>query len=374
MSGQSEIEIIGNFTDLKALAVANLLGKTFYMSMLKHKDDLVKESNIEGILRPFETLYMVIHAKKEKGEKYTYKDDKVTKDPFTGGVTVEKDIEQPVKKFANITSEVKNGLIFILNQYIKECHDYYKSSKNKFPEKTQVLAKICEFSEKQSPNAIAPIIIKSSDVIDIEKLVEGSYNQCLKNLTDKVRKYFKDNVDDAPDEQLNSIVNAYIRFMKIIAIMMTDCLFEKRQALSGFFFFGMLRQINSIMKQHKCRIEEETFDNMRRFIEANKPKGKGKKEDEENEEEDIEEKPKKKSSPKGKTTKAKTTKTKSTPEVEKKSGTGRGRPKGKTPTKSKESAKPDSEEEIDNEEEINNAFEEIEENEGVDWKDAVVDD
>jgi len=186
--------------------------------------------------------------------------------------STEKNVDLPMKKFANITGEVKNGLAFLLNKFIKECQSCYIDNKRSLLGEDQVLNQICTYATSQVSLPIAPVIIRSAEILDIEALVEGNYANCLKQLAEKIRPLFKDKEDKSPEKQLGTIVDAFIKFMKIVAIYMTDILYEKRQAVNGVFLFGILRQINSQLRQHDCKIEDELFDNLREYIEVNKPK------------------------------------------------------------------------------------------------------
>lgn len=346
-------EIIGDFKTISSNAMKNILGRSMYLTILKHKDNLNEESNKDiDQFYMYETLHMALNPKKKEETKYTYKGDKTTIDRKTKEKKVEKNVDLPMKKFANITGEVKNGLTFLLNKYINECYLCYIDGKRTFPDESQVLSHICNYSESQCSQPIAPIIIKSVDVLDVEELVEGNYANCLKQLVEKLRAYFKDKEDKVPEKQLGTLVDAFIKFMKIIAIYMTDILFEKRQAVNGVFLFGILRQLNSSLKQHGVRMDSELFDNLREYIEINKPKkestGKGKKkksddEDEDNDEENEEEEEE---------------------EVEKKPKKGRGRPKS-TKKKETSSKKHDS----DNEDEALDVDDEVDKLDDDDWND-----
>lgn len=288
-------ELIGDFKVLIANPIKMLLGKSLYLTILKHKDNLCEESNRD--VDPFymyETLQMALNPRKKDEVKYTYRGDRTTVDKKTKITKVEKDIDIPMKKFANITGEVKTGLAFLLNKYINECYSCYVDNKKSFVDESQVLTQVCNYAELKCTLPIAPTIIRCTEALDIESLVEGNYANCLKLLLEKLRTYFKGKEDKVPEKQLGTLVDAFIKFMKIIAIYMTDLLYEKRQAVNGVFFYGILRQINSAMRQHGCHIDEELLDNLKEYIDANKPKKettdkKGKKEKNEEEEDEEEE-------------------------------------------------------------------------------------
>jgi hypothetical protein len=61
-------------------------------------------------------------------------------------------------------------------------------------------------------------------------------------------------------------------------------LYEKRQAVNAMFLYGILRQINSQVRQFNCEIDEEIFDHLKEYIDVQKPatenkKGKKKEQD-----------------------------------------------------------------------------------------------
>lgn len=296
-------EILGDFKTITAPGIVNLLGKSFYQTILKQKDNLLEDANFdvnnpkENRFHMYETLHMALNPKKKDDkDRYTYVGDKTTTDKKTKKKKTEKDVVQPVKKFANITGEVKNGLVFILNKYIKECHECYLDNKKTFLDESNVLTQICNYAESHMPMPITPVIVKSADVLDIELLIEGNYANCLKQLVEKLRTYFKDKEEKVPEKQLGTIVDAFIKFMKILAVFMTGILYEKRQAVNGVFLFGILRMMNNLLVPHNCKIEDELFDNLKEYIDAKKPKKdedkdkpKKKKGDEDEDEDEAEE-------------------------------------------------------------------------------------
>lgn len=264
-------DVIGDYKNILTNPVKNLLGKSFYFTMLKHKDNLNNEVAVDNDpLHMFETLHMALNPKKKGEAKYTYRGTKVTVDKTTKAKKVEEDVEMGIKKFANITGDVKNGLTFILNKYIHECITFHNSRSVKDDNIT--LQNLCTYVDNNISLPISSVICKIITLYDVEKIVDGNYANCSKQLVEKIRVYFKNDEDQAPEKSLGVLVDAYVKFMKVIAIAMTDTLFERRQAVSKTLFMGILRHFNSLSKQFGVKMEAEFLDNLKEFIEVNKPK------------------------------------------------------------------------------------------------------
>jgi hypothetical protein len=289
-------ETVGNFTTLNTPGMKKCITTHFYHSIVKRKDDLTAASNKDDDPHYMcATLHMELNPKKKDDpEKYTYIGDKTT---GTGDKKVVLKKQQlPMKKFANITGDVKSGLMFLTNKFVKECHACYVAKKNTFVDEAHVLEQICEYSENELSMPISSVIVKSSNIFDIEGLIEGNYANCFQKMVEKLRGYFKNAQDKVPEKQLTTIVDAFIKFTKIIAVLMTDILYEKRQAVNTTFFIGILRQINTLLHQNNCHLDDELFDTMKEYIEAHRPpkkesngKSKGKKKNSEEGEDDEEE-------------------------------------------------------------------------------------
>src|ERR1700678_1324087 len=259
------IDIIGNLSTINTQAIKALLGKSFYYTMLKHKDNLLSDScKDSNPFEMYETLSMVIKPKIKDEPKYTYIGTKITVDKNNSKIKkIEHGVEIPMKKFSNITGEVKLALSFMLNKYIFECHSYFLDNRNTFITSNNILDKICEYSESHISLPIAPAMIKLSTIIDVEKSVQDSYCNLSTKLQENSKVLFKDSNDEYPKKQLELVVEVYVKFIKIIAIFMTSLLYEKRQAVSGLFLYGILRQINMILKQTNSKIDEELLERMK---------------------------------------------------------------------------------------------------------------
>jgi hypothetical protein len=283
--------IIGNFKNLQSSGTRNVLAKFVYLTVLKVKDDIVDNANLDD--NPFymyETLAQALAGKgtKENPIKNTYKGDKKTTDKKTKKTTVQKNVDIPVKKFVTVTGEASRGLTFLLNMYIKECKDYYDSNKHSFGPDDKLLTKIVEYAESQT-GTIAGAIIRASDAMDANNIVESNFADIKSYLTSKTNAYFKTSENATQDTKIEIVVSAFIRFLKILSIMMGGILYDKRVAVNKPFLNGMIRQLNSFLHMHGTCIEPEVLANMSEYIEATKPAKSEKKEKKEKSDEDGDE-------------------------------------------------------------------------------------
>lgn len=267
--------IIGDYKVIAGNPVKTLLGKSLYLTVLKHFDSLLDSlEQEEDKFYMYERLSHAVAAdKKSDGtkEKPTYKGVKKVKKTVDGTeIVVEEEGNLALKKFANLTADVKTGLLFLLHKYVHECYTCYVDNKLSFANELEVLKQVSAYSKSHLSMPIAPFIIKISEVIDVESIVEGNFANILKQLCDKLRGLFKNEEDRSPEKQIGVLVDAYIRFLKIIALFTTDFLFESRQAVNEKFLFGILRQFNTIMKQYHTGIDEEFFATMKDYINVNK--------------------------------------------------------------------------------------------------------
>lgn len=270
------VDLIGNGYGINATTIKHI-GTSFQMTITYLKDGLLEEQEIDDMskshFRMYETLTMALHPKKKDApDRYTYIGDRTRTEKGNKDKKIhEKGVAIPVKKFANITSELKNALGFLLAKYIKECHDCYHDNGNTFQDESQVLSQIEAYAVSNCSLPIAPFIIRLYDFYDVDKIVEGSFNSLQQTLTTGFRFFFKDSKEVVPEKQLANIVAAYIRFMKTIAVMMTGILFEKRQATSGLFFYGILRQLNYLMKPTNYSIDNELIEYLKNYVDGLKP-------------------------------------------------------------------------------------------------------
>lgn len=273
--------IIGDYKGLAGNPIKTLLGKSLYLTILKYFDHL-----IEGLEQDEDTFYMyerlaaVIGSERKartKGEtkpaKPTFRKTKKSKvlDEETGKyVIVESEVNSALMKFANISVDVKNGLLFMLLKYVHECRQCYINGGNSFKSEDEVLNQVVEFSNTTIANPIAPAIIKIPVRYDIDHVIDGNYANILQTLCEKLRPIFKNEEDRAPEKQLNRIVDAFVKYMKIIAVRTTASLFENRQAVNEKFMFALLRNFNLDARMFKipdCILTEEFIFTMKEYIE-----------------------------------------------------------------------------------------------------------
>ena len=245
--------------------------KSFYLLMIKYLESLINESPDPSKFVIYENYQQasVVKKKDVSIEKPIYTRTITVVDKETGEETEETETG-PVKKFANITADVTTALCFLFNKYIKECYDYFIENRHSFGEESKLLDNICEYSNTYSQMPIAPVIIQSSNILNIETLLEGDYGSGSKSLADKIRVFFKDEHDRNYEIHLSAIVHAFIKFEKVIGILMINMLYERRQAINISFLFGVLRLINVFLKDEKCEIDNEIFDTILKFIESAK--------------------------------------------------------------------------------------------------------
>lgn len=366
-------ELIGVFE--KALQPGHIkkLVKAFSLFIVKRKDTLVDNCNFlegENPFHIYETLEMAMATRKKDDKKPFYIGKKITVDKNTKKKTEYENVEITMKKFASITSEVKNGLLFILFKYMKECHDCYLKNGKTFGPEDQILTQITTFAETSCISPITPVITQIIDIIDIEKIIDGAYQDLHKELSQPLRTYFKGSEEKVPDKQLNVIIDAYIKFIKIIAVLMTDILFEKRYAINKTLLCSILRQMNTMLVGHNCEIDSDLMTYIKEYIDKHKPekKTKSKKDSESGDEiiEDSESDEEKKT--KKKTTKKTTKKTKKVepepePESDEESGidTEDEKPKAKSKAKPKSGQKSDKKSKSSKESKTESKFEQNDE-------------
>lgn len=340
-------DILSEFKELESTSVKNLLGKLLYFIVLKHREDLLSVSDIDCEQRKekgIESLYQALNPKDENNKKHTYKGEKKIKDSVTGVEKVIKDADLNYKKFISIITEVKASLSFMLIKYISECKQCYMNER-KFNDETTILEQICRYSEKNITMPLAPCIFKLNDVFNSENLIKGSYGEVYTNLNNKIKTYFKNKDDSYPERQLGVIIDAYIKFVKTIAILSTSMIYEKKSGINSQFFFGIIRQINAMLKANGSEIDEEFIINLKAYANANKVAKKKSTKDENNQSESDNEDGETKKKPKAK--KATKSEKSGKKETTKKTN-GKGKKSGKKETKSPKKEQVSDEDEDDN--------------------------
>jgi hypothetical protein len=264
-------DIIGKFNNINGNGnIIKHIWITMYNTIVFHKDELHKEGVKETVdLKMFET-YQQYHTPKEKGSKYTYFGKKITKDKTTNK-RVEIECDQPVKKFANITVEVKYAFMFLLNRYIYECNKCFVESKCKLKSPDKVLDQVDEYARKNILLPITPFLIKVYEMYKIEHLLEPSWKNHCEEFNKKISGYFKDRDDVCPKDSVNKLVEVFVKFIKVISLMICDILYAGRKAVNGPLFYGCLGTLNTMCNTQDYPIESEMISNMIEYVENNKP-------------------------------------------------------------------------------------------------------
>lgn len=279
-------DIIGNYS--YGTVVKNGLGKIAYMNILKKIEIHLANSITEKPeFKQFETLAMVKETNKEKKEQMRkYIGDKEVEEkvemdeesvnPETGEIeinkvtvtqkVIKKNQELVVKKCANVTFEYKTGLMFLLLKYIHECVECYTENNYAFHDSDQVLEQILKFSQSHIANPIVPAIIRASEIFKVELTNPEDFDGIIDTLVGKSKLYFKNKNEISPTKQINVIIEAFVRFLKVLSIYAADLIYEKKQAVNLCLLFGMLRITNTHIAQYDCSFTEELFEFMKNYI------------------------------------------------------------------------------------------------------------
>lgn len=282
-------EVLGNFKNIQGNTTKNTLGRSVYLNIVHTKDAWLDNTNLDN--NPFSTYETIVMAttpkKKDEKNPFTYKGTKITKDPKTNKPVKLENQDLPMKKIVSVTTEAKNGLTILLNMYVRECYEFYKDNKDKFPQDDRVLSKLTEYAEtKATEHTVVPAIIRTVDLMDIDKSIETDFAKVRAHLIDKVTPYFKDAEGKTPDTKITIIIDAFVRFLKIVSALMADLIIEKRLSnaplpVNTALLLGTLRQLNRFLRTNNACFENEVFDLVTQYIEASKPParegGKGKK-------------------------------------------------------------------------------------------------
>jgi len=294
-------ETIGNFENLTNDKCKTEMSRALYATIVKQKDNFVEQAGYDD--NPFymyETLRQLLHPPKKDDPKHTYRGLKKKKGVKGPGEMA----DLPMKKFANIPTDLKNGLTYLLNKYIYEIHECYTSNEYKFESEDQVISQIVEYSSNTIINPFVPFVVRASSAFKAELLVEGNYFNLPKALNEKIRTYFKTEEDTYPERQLNVIVDVFVKFLKVLAINFTSHLFHKRCTLSKEFLLSHLQTLNSLLAGSRCDLDYQFFAELAEYIDVKRPPKKGKKKKDEDissdeevseSEDDSEEEKKKKS-------------------------------------------------------------------------------
>jgi len=271
-------EIIGNYSNITSPSYKKFLGDFLTLMVTKVKDDIMDNEGIDQdhpVYKQFVTFTQATEAKSktdkkgEKKEKPTYRGMKTTTNKETGEkVTEETDI--PLKNFASITVGVKSALVFILNKYVHECKLCYDSMKN-FNSVTDVINVVDTYARKEIPDAITPFIRSTISTINIDDTLPNTYLKFNSTLVEKVCTYFKDSKDSYPEKQLIAIAETFMQFLKILACLFTNQIFDKRKPINDEFMLSTLRAMNVYASKSKSSLSFELMQNIRDYIKATKP-------------------------------------------------------------------------------------------------------
>lgn len=268
--------VIGNFESLRNQKFINILGKSFYLTILKHKETLFANSgNDENPFYMYETLQMALNPPKKGEKKPTYKGTREVVDKNTKQKVSKEDEDCPMKKFAIISVDVKVSLSFILNKFIKETYSYYMSSEGKSKKSfivssksnsPSILEQIYEYSIKNIDNPITPVLINITKDSDIESVVSGNYANLQNEIISRLRDIFKTDEEQVPEKQLSMIIDVFISFLKIIAVYLSCFLYEKRTTINQVMLNSILRIFNVQLNKYEHHFDEETFNIMKEYI------------------------------------------------------------------------------------------------------------
>jgi hypothetical protein len=274
-------EIIGNYTNITTPAVKKLLGDFISLMVTKVKDDIMDNEGLDSdhpVFKQFITFAQASEPKPkpekkgekaEKKEKPTYHGTKVVTDKETGTKTqVEADI--PLKNFASLTIGVKTAMMFLLNRYIHECKLCYDSMKS-FNGVTDVIAVVDNYVRKELPDGVTPFIRSIVQSINVEDVLPNTYLKFNSTLTEKICTYFKDAKESYPEKQLITIADTFMQFLKILALLFTNQIFEKRKPINEEFFVSNLRMMNVFTYKTKASIGVELMQSMKDYVKVSKP-------------------------------------------------------------------------------------------------------
>ena len=270
--------------NLNSPSVKTLIGNFVSLVSTKIKDNLIaNENNEDPLFKQFEEYAHAAETKPkgEKKEKRTYKGEKLVVDEATG----EKkkiEVDLPLKKFASITVGVKNALVFMLNKYITECKAFYENNKS-FSGVNDVVDAVDRFAKTALASPITPFIKATVDAIKIDNLVPGTYLKFSTTISEKIRVYFKDKNDTAPEEQLLILTNVFMKFLKILAYQITNQNYENRRAINETFLYSILRVMNLYTYNANACMDVDLFQSIKEYVIAIKPEKAEKPEGEEKE-------------------------------------------------------------------------------------------
>jgi len=346
------VKILGKFPALAAPAVSADVAKAYYQATVKQKDKLVEKSCFDLDENPYyvyETLKQCLNPRKGE-DKYTYHGIKKIKDKDTG-ISTEEEGEIAMKKFITVTAEAKIVFKFFLLAYMKQCKDYYSAHGSKFPDESKLMEELIKYSKRTSGNPVVPFIVKSSEIFNVNLHIKGGFNSIEKKLLEKAGPFFKDSDDKTPDTHLRIIIEHYIKFLNVLALLTGNMLFPARRAVNMQLMLGFVYTINTMVEEHGADLSNDTVIVLKEYVNACKPekKSKGSKGDGDESDGDAsseEKKPKKAPA--------------------KKSGSAPAKKPGRPPRKQKSAPPAEDEGDVDGEDGISSAMDAM----GEEWEDG----
>lgn len=278
--------IIGNYQTLNTSKLRTDLGRAYLLAVTYRKDMLVSrlcedDDNKKYIC--YETFQEAIDTTTKKDAKPKFTGKKKVKvgeklnakgDKMTPVYELQEGVEQAKRKFLTLTVDLKSSLWFLLNMYIKQCHDCFMENDKSFQDEKEVLNQICLYSQAHHEVPIVLSIVRVSEIVNIREIIKSGYGGINKKIIDGCASYFV-NTNTGLDysEQLKLIVAKFVDFINLLALLSTDILFENHTAVSKKFLYGVYRQISTLLESAKYKeFDPRIMDYLDEFIENERPK------------------------------------------------------------------------------------------------------
>jgi hypothetical protein len=267
--------ILGKLSTLRQATMGTELAKAFYQTVVRKKDMYVSELPDATEFDNYETLQQSLNPPGKNEKKNTYRGMKKIKDKETG-LTIEQMDDLPMKKFITLTADLKNGLLFLLNVYMKQVYQYF-TAKGKFDATDKMLDAISKFSLENCDNGLAASVIAISRSLNMTKIIKGHYNQINTKIVDKSKTFFKNADESDPGSELTIAVEAFCEFLKVMAVYTADILLSKRVAVNFVHLHGIMNLFNTHLALIGVpKFDDELISNMKEFIESKRPEKKTK--------------------------------------------------------------------------------------------------
>lgn len=291
-------EWIGNSANLQAKSVSDNLGKEFKFALLARRDgihtDLTDQygDDYEDPYFKYETLEQLNNpkSKDDKPPYYTYECDELVpvkkdgksvkeKDPETGKMVVKKRKDKgphKVKTFATIGGDLKLFFQFLLNKYMEEAYQCYLHHNKSFSESDQVLSQIRKFVDNQyGMPSITNFIVDVVDTIPVDEFVDEDEIPTI-NKNDTLAEYlikqskitFKDDKGQTPNIPLKVIIEKFIDFLNLTAVMYMDSNWDKPLGTLHIGpILGMIRVMYVMLRGQGHEFPEGTYKTAVQWVE-----------------------------------------------------------------------------------------------------------